>query len=140
MLSSQPRRETAVAPNEAIAACDSGDARKCGLVADLFFEGGPTTSKDAGKAREYQDRALELLKASCERGQGPDYRRSELKPDYAGAATFAAKGCNDARDPSCCLVLSGLYERGEGVPQDHAHAERCKGAAHFPDGPADGCP
>jgi TPR repeat protein len=143
--------ELSLSPNKATAACERGDARACMALASLSLGADTPIPSDARKAREYEDRAITLWQVSCDEGAGascsavaevlraPDPRMSDARPDYPAAAKYAQRGCNEYRDANSCLILSGLYERGEGVSQDHVHAERCRRAAALAD-TLEGCP
>jgi uncharacterized protein len=131
---SSAARSTALAPETARTACEAGDAMMCADLARLYFTGGPTAPKDPAKAAEYQSKAVQLSKEACERGVGGAclaVANSIVKPgagqapDFERAAFYAKRGCNEDHDLYSCVMLAGMYQRGEGVPQDVARGKQC---------------
>src|ERR1019366_408027 len=149
---SNAERSTALAPDTARAYCEQGDPMMCMDLARLYFTGGPTVAKDPAKVAEYQGAAMRLWKDACDRGVGSACRTVALSlarpgpggaPDFDRAAVYAKRGCNDDHDALSCVMLSGMYERGEGVAQDAARGKRCfedNERAREADAEAPGCP
>jgi TPR repeat protein len=149
---SNAERSTALAPDTARASCEQGDPLMCMDLARLYFTGGPTVAKDPAKAAQYQGAAMRLWKDACERGVGSACRTVAVSlarpapgeaPDFDRAAAYAKRGCNDDHDALSCVMLGGMYERGEGVTQDAARGKRCSddnARALQADAETPGCP
>jgi TPR repeat protein len=142
----QPRP---LAPDAAQNACLGGDPLRCMQLVRLHSAGSASTPKDSAAVAEFRAKAMALWNSACDRGVGSSClsvsRLLRGGPDgahdYAGAALYAKKGCNDAHDRTSCIVLAKMYENGEGVAKDAAHAKRCLDAAMDVGGAApSGCP
>lgn len=105
-------------------ACDAGDAYGCSRLATLYNEG-KGLAKDPTRALELHERACEQeIASSC-------YAAGLATEDPDRAAKLLSRGCYTLRsdrpfEPEaaafCCISLSSMYQKGEGVPKDDTKA------------------
>jgi TPR repeat protein len=144
-----PARPAPLSRDAAQNACDDGNPSRCMEVAQSFAGGRAATPKERAAVTEYKSRAMSLWNKSCDGGVGASCLAVARllsagplgTPDVAGAALYAKKGCNDAHDRASCIVLAKMYENGDGMAKDAAHAKRCLDAAmDFSRAATAGCP
>ena len=124
------------------ATCDDGEvpherAGACLTLAGFFQHGAFGLPRDTGQAVALWQQAVDILSASCERGDARDCTRAAsalgmgLRPgEDEDAATreavawiqrYADDGCRGG-DAVGCALLGLIYEQGRGVPRDLARA------------------